>query len=237
MHPTARATEATCILCRGAVTFKNDGSPWDRCYQCKQYSDALDLMIPISYSTANGLESALHRYKDWPNYSWLGMPLACLLHTFLSKHSSCIEGAAGSIDIAILVPPNTPTRTFGPVENLLSTVTTPTVQQWYNWQIDALVRDTSHPRPGRGSFSPEAYLVNDRVVRDKTVLLLDDTWTSGASMASSAGALKAAGAKAVVGLTLGRQLNLNAKYGNTSELYEQSNERAWDQDECTVCAG
>jgi hypothetical protein len=40
-----------------------------------------------------------------------------------------------------------------------------------------------------------------------TVLLLDDTWTSGASAQSAAAALKLAGARSVVTVILGRHLN------------------------------
>ncbi|MFI6098404.1 ComF family protein [Lentzea sp. NPDC051213] len=44
-------------------------------------------------------------------------------------------------------------------------------------------------------------------VEERSILLVDDTWTSGASLQSAAVALKRAGATRVVGLVIGRHLD------------------------------
>lgn len=53
---------------------------------------------------------------------------------------------------------------------------------------------------------PDEYFVQATVAGSR-VLLIDDQWTSGASLQSSAIALKRAGATRVVGLVIGRRLD------------------------------
>lgn len=79
-------------------------------------------------------------------------------------------------------------------------------------------------------------MVKPFVVEGSSVLLLDDTWTSGSSAASSATALKDAGASHVTVLTLGRQLNLETNYGSTAEIYDGRHGEDWDLSDCVICA-
>lgn len=164
------------------------------------------------------------------------MPLASLLYTFLTKHAQCLNSLVGEIDLAAIVPP-TKDRKFSPVEHLLSVTSPPANSQWYDWQPDALRRELSRIKPQRATFSPQSYIAESALVQGKSILLVDDTWTSGASMVSAAGALKRSGAKAVIGLTLGRQLSPGSSYGNNIDLYQQSMGRGWSEDECTICVG
>lgn len=90
--------------------------------------------------------------------------------------------------------------------------------------------------PGRGELKPAPYTVEPFYVESSSVLLLDDTWTSGRSAASAAQALKDAGAAHVSVLTLGRQLNLSNAYGSTAKIYEDSARERWDLRACVLCA-
>ena len=96
-------------------------------------------------------------------------------------------------------------------------------------------RDYAETRPARAQVKPQAYGVDAAAVRGRSVLLLDDTWTSGSSLVSAAAALKDAGASYVVGLTLGRQLNTAGHYGSTDEILQDVQERRWTSDECVLC--
>jgi orotate phosphoribosyltransferase len=73
-----------------------------------------------------------------------------------------------------------------------------------------------------------------RDVTAATVLVVDDTWTSGVSMASVGYCLRQAGAAAVVGLPLGRQVGSN-DYGTTRALRDQILEREWTLSTCVLC--
>jgi orotate phosphoribosyltransferase len=81
---------------------------------------------------------------------------------------------------------------------------------------------------------PMAYEINGDAVKGKRVLLFDDTWTTGASIASSAAVLKSAGARSVVATAVGRQLQANGRYYNTQEIVSAVRTRNWGV-HCVLC--
>lgn len=235
--PVAPQHPHACQLCLGSSGYL-DGGPatWNRCSNCKGYAGAVDSFIPITYSLDAGLESMLHRYKDFQGYDWLGWALSSLLHEFLEAHSGCVEAeAGGTVDVATIVPSNDQ-RAFNHLEQLVFGVVEndPLAQLW-NWETSFLSRAPATPRPARGHLTPDAYVVAPFVVEGSRVLLLDDTWTSGSSAASAAAALKRAGAVRVVVLALGRQLNLTTAYGSTREVFDDQSAEEWRLDTCVVC--
>lgn len=234
--PTAPRPLDSCETCQGAVGARDDGQFWSGCFQCARYDGYLDTFVPITYSVASGLESVLHRFKDFGDeYSWMGAPLGCLLTRFLRKHRVCIEDDADGIDVAAYVPSNNQARTFSQLDRMIDTVKGSPVRDWFPWRTDVIERDFSERRPGRAQLKPDAYAVDAAAVRGKAVLLLDDTWTSGSSLVSSAAALKHAGASYVVGLTIGRQLNEGGHYGSTDEILADVRGREWTDDDCVLC--
>lgn len=230
-HPHA------CQLCLGSSEYLDGGRETrSRCSHCRAYGDAVDAYVPITYSLDAGLESMLHRYKDFEGFWWLRWALSSLLHEFVEGHCGCIEAVAGgAIDVATIVPSNDQ-RAFNHLEQLVGGVVAndPLAQLW-NWDTTFLSRDPAKPRPARGRLAPDAYVVTPFVVEGSRVLLLDDTWTSGSSAASAAAALKRAGAARVVVLTLGRQLNLATAYGSTREVFDDQSAEEWRLDTCVVC--
>lgn len=75
----------------------------------------------------------------------------------------------------------------------------------------------------------------DDAVAGKNVLLIDDTWTTGAAMQSAAAALKGAGASVVAGVVIGRHLRLDFAWdsGSTEEEYQKL-PRAFDWSTCAA---
>jgi len=65
-----------------------------------------------------------------------------------------------------------------------------------------------------------------------TVLLVDDSWVSGAKPQAAATALKAAGAEAVAILTVGRWFKLG--YPPNTEWLKNKRKAAWDWHVCCV---
>ncbi|MGI5187653.1 hypothetical protein ACQEVI_05845 [Promicromonospora sp. CA-289599] len=163
--------------------------------------------------------------------------MASLLTVFVREHADCIEGDASGIDVAMLVPSDNQSRTFGHLDELLhGVIANDPVTRRFNWSPGAIVRDRLTKRPERGELKPRAYKVDPRDVSDASVLLLDDTWTSGSSAASAAAALKAAGAHNVTVLTLGRQLNLGSNFGSTEAICHDRRGALWSRDRCVLCA-
>ena len=237
--PVAPRHKSACKTCHGASAYL-DGGPqtWPECVHCHKYDDAVDAVVPITYSVDAGLESMLHRYKDFDGYDWLRKPLAALLQEFVDFHGDCLDDQApgSGVDIATIMPPGAGRRA-NHLDGLIRGVVAgdPLLDRW-DWDMDFLTRDVSVSRPARGHLTPSAYEVAPGVVEDSSVIVLDDTWTSGSSAASAAAALKEAGAAHVTVLTLGRQLNIEFGYGSTNEIYAAAHSEAWQLHECVICA-
>ncbi|GAA1769346.1 hypothetical protein GCM10009810_29750 [Nostocoides vanveenii] len=238
LMPVGPHHQLGCELCHGAVGFIGDGpNVWPRCPQCRGYGDVIDRLVPITYSIDAGLESALHRYKDFgAAWRWLRLPLACLVHTFLTEHGSCIDQAAGTIDVATCVPSNNQDRAFDHIDGFLRGAVRgdPSLDR-FAWEPGLVSRDPATSRPERGELKPSAYRVSRQLEPGSAVLLFDDTWTSGSSAASTAAALKASGAGDVTVLTLGRQLRSDGEWGTTPTLCKDRRQRSWRRDQCVLC--
>lgn len=232
LHEVAPLPERSCGLCGGPVGVMHDGKPFPRCIVCRSYGNVIDSFVPASYSLDIGLESMLHMYKDWPNYTWLGLPLGSLFFARSLAHRTCIESRFGAIDVAVPVPSDNINRYFDHLRALVCSVATGETLLPWNW--DTLKRNRNFPRPPRRTLYPEAYEVRGDAIRGRRVLLFDDTWTSGSSIASSAAVLKSAGARSVVATALGRQLKTDGQYYNTQEIISAVRARRWGV-HCVLC--
>jgi hypothetical protein len=236
--PVAPPHDHSCAVCKGASRYIDDGpETWTRCLNCRGYGHAVDVFVPITYSIDAGLESMLHRYKDFDGYAWMRSPLGALLNDFVRHHGACLDHQTprGRLDVATTVPPGG-SRGSDHLHGLLSGVVAGdhVLNRW-SWDFDLVRRAPSVLLPGRGELNPDAYTVEPRGVEGMSVLVLDDTWTSGRSAAGVALALKEAGATHVAVLTLGRQLNLRNAYGSTMEIYGDAARRRWSLNDCILC--
>ena len=235
--PVAPHHERSCLLCHGSSGYLDGGTDtWARCLHCHRYGDVIDRFIPITYSIDAGLESMLHRYKD-RGVAWLRYPLSSLLHTFVQDHADCIDDEAGGVDVATIVPSDNQDRTFSHLDFLLrGAISGDPAFARFEWDLEFLTRDRTTTRPARGALKPSAYEVAPFVVKGSSVLVLDDTWTSGSSTASVAAALKEAGALEVTVLTLGRQMKADGDWGSTQAICVDRRGEVWRHDECVLCA-
>lgn len=233
LMPTAPRAAGSCRYCRGAVLPDSEGRPYGQCLQCLKYQGVFNRLVPITYSTDSGLESMLQLYKDTPGYRWLAGPLGALLNRFAAGHLQCLQNRY-QLDVIAAVPSDNEARTFNPLQLMVQTYPTGVFMTSAPVDFTLLSRDRSRKRPDRTKLVPDAYVVNADVTGMR-VLLLDDTWTSGSTMASCAAALTAHGALTVVGLTLGRQINATTGYGTTGTILSDAGQRGWREDECVVC--
>ena len=219
-----------CALCHGAVGYTFEGEPFTYCQHCISYRRWLDTHLPIVYSLDNGLESLLHRYKDFGRqYRWMALPLASVLFEFLDKHLECIEERYGNIDLATTVPSANATRDFDHVREIIDRIA-----EWPLTWVPDLLAKIREGRPARGTTDSSFYRIEGEAsVEYQSILVFDDTWTSGSSLASVARRLKEDGAKHVVGVTLGRQLH--GGWGTADDLVEKVASRAFDNTVCVIC--
>jgi predicted amidophosphoribosyltransferase len=141
-----------------------------------------------------------------PAQPWAGTATASLLFEFLQCHLACIEGRWGPRDVVTVVPSHTSVeRGFDHLKTMTERV--PALTGLCHWDLNLLERTATTKIPKR-TISDTAYRVNARAesVAGRRVLLIDDTFTSGATLFSAATALRQAGADDVVALPIGRQL-------------------------------
>jgi hypothetical protein len=199
LYPPALAAPPVCTVCRGPV------SPgFTRCYHCARH-DRLgqgllaDAVVPVSYAIRGTPFAAdLWRYKSrWAPAASARASLLALLLAFLTDHGPCVWRHG------IMPPPGrlavVPTGAGRPGPHPLLQLALPylqlpscplTIRPWHQGRDLDLDRFRADPVPSGAS-----------------VLLLDDTWVTGASAQSAAAALKQSGARHVAVVVLGRHLN------------------------------
>jgi predicted amidophosphoribosyltransferase len=148
--------------------------------------------------------------------------VAALLARFLQHHGQCI----GAWDTITVVPssvgrpgPHPLVQTIGMVPELATTAA-------------ELLRATNRPA-GHLAASDRGFTVMSRV-RGRRVLLVDDTFTSGAEIQSAASALQTAGATIPAAVVLGRYINPDFNQAAT-DLWERAHVRRFTFDRCCLC--
>lgn len=196
----------------GTISFTNENRRWPRCYNCKHH-EGLDGFLPISYSLSTRLESAIARAKDYREYRWLNLPLASVLNRFLRSHLACIENQWGHVDLITVVASHPSSRDgWDHMKHLVDRV-----RQWpvpERWVLDLLQKTSpSDANTRRGQPSEDLFLTRPDIgLAGRRVLLLDDTYTTGATLRSAGLAVIAAGGRPVA-VTIGRQVK-NDDFGS-----------------------
>jgi predicted amidophosphoribosyltransferase len=214
------------------VTCFNFTDGYDRCYACDHARPVLDAVVPISYSVAREqLHHALASYKrlDGDVARRLGASLAAILWRFLAEHERCLANTAKTdhFDLVTTVPSGDRTRDEQhPLRWIVGELAAPTRDRYE--RLLKRSRDEVDPR----TFSPHKFAAT-RKLNAATVLLIDDTWTTGASAQSAAAALKDAGADRVAAVVIGRHLN---REWHENDRRLRGIERPFDWSTCALCA-
>jgi predicted amidophosphoribosyltransferase len=195
----------------------------------------LDAVAPISYSVAHQqLHHTLASYKRLGGDAGrrLTVALAAVLWRYLDGHEACIARAAGcatAFDIVTSVPPRRSVAAPGvehPLERLVGRLCSPTRDRY------ARLLEANQAETGEHEFDRERFAAT-RDLTGQTVLLVDDTWTTGASAQSAAAALKRGGATAVAAVVIGRHVKREWRE-NDARLRHTSEPFSWDS--CVYCA-
>jgi predicted amidophosphoribosyltransferase len=195
-----RAGPAVCARCFDLT----DGGT--QCYRCSHEGGWVDAMAPISYSIGGEqLHHALAGYKRYagPAARYFTAGLAAVLWRHLSRHEPCLARAAAvdRFDVVTTVASSDVRRdAMHPLHRLVGEVVKPLRPRY-----ERLLRRTDAAVSAH-RFSVERYAATENL-DGRAVLLIDDTWTTGANARSAAAALKAAGAKRVAVVVIGRYVN------------------------------
>ena len=176
------------------------------CFRCDQYRECLpgllpDVVAPVAYAAKGGHHATnLWVYKsDGPGAEAACTALRALLLVFLRDHGRCVwrrAGVPGPSHVAVV-----PSCRGRPGTHPLQAMAAPYLSlPWVRWVRPS---DADGPAP----LDPDPRRFRPERIAGASVLLLDDTWTSGASATSAAAALRLAGARAVAVVVLGRHLD------------------------------
>lgn len=179
---------------------------YSRCFACTHGQQVLDAVCPISYSVAREqLHHALRGYKRFPEAvaRRLTVDLAAVLWRHLATHEGCIARAAGTkaFTLVTTVPSGDRSRNgHHPLLRIVGELVEPV-----RHRHERLLRRSTTAVSGR-AFDPQKF-EPVRALAGESVLLIDDTWTTGTNAQSAAAALKQAGAGPVAAVVIGRFLN------------------------------
>ena len=199
-----------------------------RCHHCIEPEPAIAAVTPISYSVAHEqLHHALAGYKRPPHVSAarFQIELAAVLWRYLGSHEACLARAAGAAGarfaIVTTVPSGHPERDrTHPLHRIAAELVGPTRARYQR-----LLQRTGTPVPPR-IRSREKFAAL-RALNGEPVLLIDDTWTTGANAGSAAATLRGAGAGPVGVLVIGRHLHRDYR-DNARRLNALASPFDWD---------
>ena len=203
MRNIPRDRSDTCKVCH---TFMDPNPSYGgECISCGRQPNGFDLVAPISYSEHGGqLHTALWTYKNAeqePVRTYAAVRLESILWRYIEDHESCLAaavGVPGRFDLVTTVPSSDPARDEISMLRAVVEVTGPVMDR------NVRLLEPTGAVDGR-AFNAERY----RAVRSldgQSILVIDDTWTSGGHSQSAVHVLKEAGAGPVVLVVIGRHL-------------------------------
>lgn len=198
----AVAEEFVCPLCLGPVN-----PDFDSCYACNLLQagglppELLSAVVPMTTAlNPSPWYSRLTTYKAGnPDYH---DTLAALVEVFVSANRGPLESfLRGAWDLVGIVPSKKGIPyAHQPLRAVLSRVDS----------LSALLAEAASFKAGhvlhRSQYRPQLFVARPDVT-DRRVLLVEDTWVTGASALSTAGALLKGGATAVVVLPMARLID------------------------------
>lgn len=216
-----------------AVCHSGPGPGYPLCYSCHltagQVSRPVATVLPISlYRVHDQYWYILRNYKDHRRpevRTELGLVVAATI-----AHWTCISAQArGEPSLVATVPSTRPSGRLGP--HPLTTAIHRIVR------LAPLYRDVLARGPGMVGHqraSDDAFVATGDL-RGERVLLVEDTFTSGARAQSAACALRRAGAVSVAVVVAGRVID-PAWNDNCASIWRYATGSAFTFDECALCA-
>lgn len=226
MRNPLAGSDRVCPTCFG---FKRAG--YQLCVACDRQPNHCDAIVPITYSLERGqVHHTLRHYKDDRSKDVrreFTFDLTAILWRFLAEHEHCVAASAKTtgFDLVTVVPSgratsDSPRPGLTRIVGKICKHTAP--------RFRTLLDQADQPATGH-RYKPTRFQTTDNLA-GKSVMLIDDTWTTGASVQSAARALKDAGASRVGVAVIGR--HVKGEFDDHADLYKKlSQPFNWD-----VCA-
>lgn len=190
-----------CPVCRGQRD--DDEVLCESCARCESQLSTVQRVVPVSlYAKPSAMRDRLRFYKDSEDVSErrrLGREIAALVERFFHEHRNYLVSRYGKWD-AVCVVPSTTRDPPHPLQRALARNCAD-----IGAQFEVLLRrgsgEIAHRKANPRAFEPVAK------VAGRSVLLLDDVFTTGARSQSAAYTLKAAGADVPLIVVVARRIN------------------------------
>jgi hypothetical protein len=194
----------------------------------------LSSVLPLRLCPIPGpLYTVLMGYKESPvaeaRARFASMPVR-MLGDFLATHAGCVAATAGGgISVALAVP-STARPHGAPLSMLdgMAAAVEPSGARWSSHVLRRTGAPVGHMRPDAAAFAVDPS-ARPFLVEGGRVMLIDDTYVSGARSQSAAATLRRAGAASVVIVVLGRVLRPDRSRGHGDFL------QAHGRDGCGGC--
>jgi phosphoribosylpyrophosphate synthetase len=171
----------------------------------------LHLVVPISLATISAPRVSGQLYYTLRTYKadnitasvrdTLGLTVAAVIGRFLHDHTSCIEVAAGGTWEAVTIVPSTRNRAEPhPLAAAIGRLPK-TGMRYAN-----LLQATATWEGQQREASDQRFTVTSDV-RGVSILIIDDTFTTGSRIQSAASALSLAGARVIAAVPIARIVN------------------------------
>lgn len=228
LRNTERKPGLTCSVCTTPVDGYGTCVP---CVRNARFGSALaDLVAPVAYAGHNAQSKRLlYGYKQ-PLAARDDRRATVLLMLFVATglHRACVESSVGVPIDAWTVVPSTRGRTDHPLPALASRIGLPATPV-------TATPAAEQPATPRVTSADRFHVDRPGSVRGRHVLVIDDTWTTGARLQSMALSLRDAGAAAVSGLVLARWISPD--WPATAGYLTSTPHRDFDPQVCPVTGG
>ena len=214
LRPVLRAGEGICEVCHTYVV-----GDYPLCWQCGRHrarltatADAVGYIALAVKHEQLARELAVYKGTRLDARERPRIGLAAVLWMSISNHESCLERLAGVDSFPVVTTvPSTSGRPMHPLTEIVGKLVKPT-------------RDR--------------FAVSSQLVAGQAVLLVDDTWTTGAHAQSAASALRLAGAGPVAILAIGRHFAIPEReeyIASARDYLNRSKALKWDWSRCCLC--
>ncbi|GAA3726598.1 phosphoribosyltransferase [Salinactinospora qingdaonensis] len=230
LHAALPAAAGACEVCYGAVPVE-----LSRCWRCVEARNSsggvlADAVVPISYRVNDNGQHAqdLVMYKrPLRGNEAARRRLHALFWYFCKTHITCVKQSVGieRFTHVCFVPSTKHTEAVHPLQVLLAPkISLNRVELVVNTGIDTASR----------SFHADWFDLSGEStsVEGANVLLIDDTWVTGARAQSAAHRLKRAGAHTVATVVLARELQ--PKYEHAKPLLDRVTHTRFDLETCVL---
>lgn len=228
--PVPPAGDDVCLTCHSSVY------GYERCLPCTRARQKLGALTADATAFVSLAPAGQQLARELRTYKKDGVPernrhqlmagLAAVLWRWLAVHEAHVAQRAGTPGFSVITSiPSTKGRPGEhPLKRLVSGLVTGTGTRYAD-----LLEARGDDR-GRDVAADRFTVLNP--VAGTSVLLLDDTWTTGARAQSAAAALKLAGASHVGFVAIGRWLNV--EFADNAKWLLRKRRAGWTWDHCCL---